>query len=244
MIKIAIRIDDITENMDWERFHRFENLLDKYGVCPLIGVIPDNKDESIQGTINTEYYSWLQNKLKSGWTIAMHGYDHCYVSKKGGLFPLNLFSEFAGVAYDSQCEKITKGKKCLEENGIHTDIFMAPAHSFDKNTVRILLDNGFRYITDGFGYYPYVRNNMIYLPISARRSADINRKKGYTTLVCHTWEMSDKDFDNLEKLLSERKNQIVNYSELLMQEPKKQGIVDRAVEYWKATLKRIIVSIR
>ena len=44
MRKIAIRIDDITPEMDWAKFSRFAELLDRYGIRPLIGVIPKNAD--------------------------------------------------------------------------------------------------------------------------------------------------------------------------------------------------------
>ena len=42
-MKIAVRLDDITPDMDWQRFFRFKALLDQYQVKPLIGVVPDNR---------------------------------------------------------------------------------------------------------------------------------------------------------------------------------------------------------
>ena len=47
-MKIAVRLDDITPDMDWERFYRFKALLDKYQIRPLIGVVPDNRDENLK----------------------------------------------------------------------------------------------------------------------------------------------------------------------------------------------------
>ena len=46
-MRIAVRMDDITPDMDWQKFDRFKALLDSYGVKPLIGVVPDNKDEKL-----------------------------------------------------------------------------------------------------------------------------------------------------------------------------------------------------
>ena len=46
-MKIAIRLDDITPDMDKKSFERFKALLDKYKVKPLIGVVPDNKDPQL-----------------------------------------------------------------------------------------------------------------------------------------------------------------------------------------------------
>ena len=49
-MKIAVRLDDITPDMDWQRFYAFKTLLDKYQVKPLIGIVPDNRDENLKGT--------------------------------------------------------------------------------------------------------------------------------------------------------------------------------------------------
>ena len=46
-MKITVRLDDITPDMDWERFLKFKALLDRYQVKPLIGVVPDNRDENL-----------------------------------------------------------------------------------------------------------------------------------------------------------------------------------------------------
>ena len=51
-MKIVIRMDDIAPNMDMGKFRRFKRLLDEYKIQPLIGVIPENKDEKLM--IDTE----------------------------------------------------------------------------------------------------------------------------------------------------------------------------------------------
>ena len=47
-MKVAVRLDDITPDMDWERFLKFKELLDRYQVKPLIGVVPENRDENLK----------------------------------------------------------------------------------------------------------------------------------------------------------------------------------------------------
>ena len=42
---ILIRIDDVCENMDWNKMRHLESLFDKYSIKPVIGVIPNNKDD-------------------------------------------------------------------------------------------------------------------------------------------------------------------------------------------------------
>ena len=59
-MKIAVRLDDITPDMDWERFLAVKKLLDRYGIKPLIGVIPDDENVVVaanQGESLTGYHT-------------------------------------------------------------------------------------------------------------------------------------------------------------------------------------------
>ena len=42
-----IRLDDIAENMNWDMMEHTTNLFDKFGVKPVLGVIPNNKDPEL-----------------------------------------------------------------------------------------------------------------------------------------------------------------------------------------------------
>ena len=91
-----------------------------------------------------DFWEMVASLEKSGWSIAMHGCYHIYTTKKGGLFPLNHLSEFAGLSEERQRELIRAGKDALKIHGIETDLFMAPAHSFEQgiaDTVDWYLDN-------------------------------------------------------------------------------------------------------
>lgn len=245
MRKITIRIDDITDNMDWEKMHRFESMLDRYGICPLIGVIPCNKDESLMtGQKPDDYAGWLKEKQKQGWVIAMHGHDHLYTTKKGGLFPLNHFSEFAGLPFEDQLNKLRKGCKAMKEMDIRTDIFMAPAHSFDRNTVKALKMCGFQYITDGFGGGPYKRDNITYLPIAVQRSKELHKSVGITTFVVHTATMREEDFLSYEKLFAAHRGQFVDYNEMVKTDAVPQTWLQRIWEYGLAVMKEIVCRLR
>ena len=176
-MKIAIRLDDITPDMDWEKFLIFKELLTLYNIKPLIGVVPENKDNNlIREEKKADFWSYVKELQKEGWSIAMHGYQHIYDTNQGGMFPLNHFSEFAGHSLEIQKKKIKTGKALLEEKGIYTDIFMAPAHSYDKNTLTALKENGFCKITDGFGSKPYIWQGMTFYPISFRMSDSLKKK--------------------------------------------------------------------
>ena len=246
-MKITIRIDDITANMDWPKFLKFKGLLDVYGIKPLIGVIPDNMDTSLDGNLDgapENFWEYVKELKNDGYVISMHGMSHVYTTSKPGLFPLNKFSEFAGLSYDEQLELLSYGVDIFNEHELDTDIFMAPGHSFDRNTLMALKELGFTKITDGFGNRPYVYDGITFYPISANRKTVLKNKskKGFTTFVYHINTMNDADFDSFEKLLKEY--EVVSYSEYLKLTPTKRGALGHFKEKLMADTKRVLVSLR
>ena len=87
---ILIRIDDVCENMDWEKMRHLESLFKKYSIKPVIGVIPNNKDDFFFNyPRNENFWEQIRKWDKMGWEVAMHGYTHIYdrlCKKKSRLF--------------------------------------------------------------------------------------------------------------------------------------------------------------
>ena len=244
-MKTAIRMDDITPDMDFEKFYRVKKMLDTYQIKPLIGVVPYNQDSNLKKNPVLEDFSGFLKLLQSeGYEIALHGCYHVYTTGKKGLFPLNDFSEYAGVSYEKQDEMIRIGKARLQEWGVETDIFMAPAHTYDKNTLKALVSNGFQYMTDGFGTKPYIRGGLKFYPIATKRSECFSDKEGYTTLVLHANMMEEKDFQRLEQQLKENKENFISYSEYLKVDAKRRGMMGNLVEYITAMAKYVLVRLR
>ena len=238
-------MDDITPDMDWGKFLRFKELCDLYQVKPLIGVVPDNKDKLLSIDEKKEdFWDYILQLQKDGWQIAQHGYIHIYSTKKMGCFPLNRLSEFAGKSYEEQLDAIKSGRKILEQNNIYTDMFMAPAHSYDRNTLKALKKLGFTKITDGFGKKPYEQYGLVFYPISYKQSNSLKAKDGYTTFVVHANTMDDKDFLKYENLFRQYKDRIISYSEFLKAEPEKRNITGRMAEYLMALSKFLLVNIK
>ena len=243
-MKIAVRLDDITPDMDWEKFRRLEKILDENNIKPLLGIVPDNQDSNLsRNPVMADFEGQIKKWVAKGWSLSMHGWRHIYTTKKGGLFPLNDFSEFAGVPKEKQREMIFDGKEKLKKMGVTTNIFMAPAHSFDKNTLSLLKEAGFQYITDGFGACPYEWNGLTFLPIAFQKNKDIEKKEGYTTLVFHTNTMNDQDFVNFENMVKKHKTDFISYKEYLNVSPKKQTFAGRVKEYGMATMKHCLVRL-
>ena len=114
MTYYLLRFDDINPNMNWEKFNKLKLIINKYKIKSILGVIPKCEDKSIAKF--PEYKNYLINlqKMKSeGDFIAQHGYTHVTDSKDKGLYGNERRSEFAGLDYQTQYERIKKGKKIL-----------------------------------------------------------------------------------------------------------------------------------
>lgn len=244
-MQIAIRMDDITPDMDWERFQTFKKILDKFGIKPLIGVVPDNRDDNLhRAEADGDFWKYVKVLQDNGWCVALHGYQHVYTTKKGGLFPLNRFSEFAGIPLSQQRMMIRKGTEILKQHGISTEIFMAPAHSYDRNTLKALKEFGYNKITDGFGKRPYRWQGMTFYPISFMLSRSLKKKNGITTMVVHTNEIDDAGMKNFGELLQRHKDSLISYETFLTVEGVDRGFLGHTTEYLLAVMKRILVKLK
>ena len=246
-MKTAIRLDDITPDMDPKKYKKVEKILDDNGICPLIGVVPFNEDENLkrssEGLTDSEFAEYIKGRLDKKWVVALHGYNHVYTTEKMGIFPLNNFSEYAGVSYEKQLEMLKKGKDKLAEFGVQTDIFMTPAHTYDKNTLKALVDAGFSRVTDGFGSGPYIRKGLTFYPISRKRKECIADKKGYTTLVLHTNTMEDSDIERFENMIRDNREHFINYCDYLEVEAVSRGTLGNITEYFTALAKYFVVKL-
>ena len=243
-MQITIRIDDITPDMDWNKFERFKKILDEHNIKPLIGVVPCNKDNKLKRQPERkDYWEYLKDLQSKGWMIAMHGYEHVYVSRNAGIFPLNNKSEFAGLSLAKQDEMIREGKRVLKLNGIITDFFMAPSHSYDRNTLKALRKNGFYRVTDGFGTEPYEMDGIVFYPIAVSRAKALASKEdGIVTFVYHTNTMEDKDFDTFEKLFD--RGDVVTYSEFMHHNADMRSTREEISEFLTAKAKYTAVKIK
>jgi predicted deacetylase len=164
--RYLLRIDDVAPNMHWENFYRLESALHAHSIRPLIGVIPDSRDPKLlrQPPCPRDFWSEVHRLRRRGWKVAMHGYQHHYVTAGGGTLAISNKSEFAGLPFAEQLAKLRRGREILHAHGVDTDTFMAPSHSFDRDTERALRETKFRVVTDGLALYPFLRDGLLFVP--------------------------------------------------------------------------------
>ena len=62
-IKYLIRLDDACPTMNCAKWVRVEDILDRYGIKPMVGVIPNNEDpEQVIDVYDDDFWS----KVKTG----------------------------------------------------------------------------------------------------------------------------------------------------------------------------------
>lgn len=209
-------MDDINPCMNHEKFNKVMNIFAEANVIPLLGVVPDNQDRTI-GDCEEDSNFWmhmreLQRQHRA--ELAIHGLTHCYKSKDGGLlgqYGYKKQSEFAGVSYEEQYSALQKGLGIFKDHKITTNVFMAPGHTFDENTIRALKEIGITCITDGVGLFSYLCKGITLVP----QQMAVPRKLpfGVITVCLHTNSMKEEAIDQIEKFVLANKSDIITFSD-------------------------------
>lgn len=203
----VIRLDDASDYNNLSNWNRMEKILNSYSIKPIVGVIPNNQDPSMVKAYkkNNEFWKKVKQWQNSGWIIAMHGYNHVYITDDGGINPIQKRSEFAGVSLKKQEDKIKNGIEIFKSNGIIPDAFFAPSHTFDENTLLALKKNSdIRIISDTIANDIYFENDFYFLPQQSGRVRKLPFK--FVTFCYHPNTMRDNDFDELENFIKENRN--------------------------------------
>ena len=201
MSKYILRLDDACEKMDREKWNQMEKLLDKYNIKPLVGVIPHCEDPMMdQYPVDDNFWTKVHEWQNKGWTIALHGYNHVYSTECGGINPVNKRSEFAGEPLEIQKKKIKNGIEIFKQHDISPEVFYAPSHTFDENTLIALKDESdIRIISDTISVDIYRNGEFTLIP---QQSGAVRKLPFKTVTFCyHPNGMSKNEFSTLESFL-------------------------------------------
>lgn len=217
-----IRLDDASEYRDVEKWERIEKLLAQYDIKPVVGVIPDNKDPDLTRQYSWDSTFWEKVRVwqKKEWSIAMHGYQHRFITQNGGINPVNQYSEFAGVPLDSQIRMIQNGIDIFKEHEIKPQLFFAPAHTFDLNTLKALREGSeIQVMSDTIANDQYFEHDFYFIPQQAGRVRPLPMK--IVTFCYHPNNMNQSDFIELEKFIRIHKRQFGDFRTLQLKKRKK-----------------------
>ena len=229
-----IRLDDACPTMDSAKWGRIEEILDCYGIKPMVGVIPHNEDPKQQiDSVDANFWNKVHQWEDKGWAIALHGYNHCYSSDGGlkGLNPMWSRSEFAGLSLEEQQVKIRKGVSIMREQGINPQYFFAPSHTFDENTLNALREESdIRIISDTIATKPYHYKDFVIIPQFGGQCREM-KLSGLFTICLHPTTMEDGAFEKTDKFLKTHRELFTSFGDLDLSNVVKKGLFDRLLSW-------------
>jgi predicted deacetylase len=210
-----LRFDDASPTMNWIVWDRIERLLHEHDVRPIVAVVPDNRDENLRIFPPDEHF-WDRVRAWQGrgWAIGLHGYQHLLTIENRGLFGWNDRSEFAGLPAEVQERKIGSALEIFRREGVTADVWVAPNHSFDHLTLKILRAHGLSVVSDGLGLYPFRdRDGTTWVPRQITRL--MPRPFGVWTICHHPNRWDANDLASLRSDLIEYGDRVTDLGALL-----------------------------
>jgi predicted deacetylase len=226
MAHYIIRLDDACSNYDLKKWARMEELMDKYHIRPLVGVIPCCKDPMLIGyPYDPKFWDRVSKWVEKGWQVAMHGYDHvCTVKAGGSINPVNMRSEFATLPLETQEIKVKEGIAIMRSNGLEPNVFFAPSHTFDENTLLALAKHThIHVISDTIANDVYSRYGFTFVPQQCGNARKLPLK--LVTFCYHPNSMNDNSFRRLEKFLYRQKDRFIDFPAI--KSVRKKDLYDR-----------------
>ena len=230
--------------MDVSKWAKMERILDLYRIKPIFGIIPCNRDESLISTYtkNTDFWDLVHQWIKKGWTPAMHGYEHRYVTHSGGINPVNNQSEFACLPLEEQAIKIKAGYELMLMHSVYPEIFFAPSHTFDANTLKAIREETpIRVISDTIAIDIYKEKDFFFIP----QQCGAFRKLPFRVITgCyHPNTMGEHDFLSLELFLKNNRDFFISFEEIELKN-RSFSLVDRFVRNLYFLRRQLRKSVR
>jgi len=143
--RVCLRFDDYHQNYDVERWERVLSRYEERGLKGVVGVVPEDGGDRLDGDV----VDFLRGLRDSGWELAQHGYTHEDIGEGRGGLLYDDRSEFCGVPREEQRRRVGAGRDILQSHGIEPVTFIPPWHEYDRNTVRVLGEEGFHCLNEG-----------------------------------------------------------------------------------------------
>lgn len=212
--RYLFRFDDLCPTMLSERLERYLSIVLRYGVRPILAVIPANQDPALNlQAHDPNFWARIRSLESGGATIAMHGYRHQCTSRGRSLLGLHAETEFAGVEESQQRTWIRCGLSILRDQGLCPRLFVAPRHGFDGSTLRALAREGLGILSDGFARRPFTRDDVIWIP--QQLWEPVKKTSGLWTICIHTNTAPEPLEQKLERFLDQNAKHVVSFDEVI-----------------------------
>jgi len=202
--RYLIRLDDACATMDRHKWHLLEEVLNQHSIKPIVAVVPDNQDaELMYDAHDSKFWDKVRDWAAKGWTVAMHGYRHVMHSTDAKLLvPFYSRSEFAGLSLGDQAAKIKAAWQLFLAEGVVPQVWVAPAHSFDRLTLgAVQAETSIRVVSDGIAWKPYRALGFHWIPQQLWRLTE--RKWGLWTVCLHPNQMTEESIAALGQTIGD-----------------------------------------
>lgn len=195
-----LRFDDLCPTMDRSRWKRYLRLIERFNLCPILAVVPENRDPELEcESPDAGFWEGMRSLEAAGATIGLHGYKHLCETRGRSLIPLHNQTEFAGVDERTQREWIRSGIATLQKQGLSPRIWVAPRHGFDLATLRGLCAEGIQTVSDGFAKAPFRAHGTKWIP--QQLWEPVEKESGLWTICLHPNSTTDAQVRRLESFL-------------------------------------------
>ena len=231
--------------MNWDLWNEVEAILHQHSVCPLLAVVPDNQDPELKVfPAAPNFWERVRGWQARGWAIALHGFQHQFVTTDAGIVGLNRFSEFAGLPKQIQQEKLQQALAIFQREKIVPAAWSAPAHSFDQVTLNCLTEAGIRIVSDGLILYPQTdRQGLFWVPqqLSDFRSFPC----GVYTICFHLNHWDRARLHAFEQQIISYQNRITSLHSIIESYSRRQPLLSaRVLTQWGGAVVRFKQRLR
>ena len=202
-IFVVFRHDDPSALSDLEHEQRVMEIFQRYQIPQTFGIIP-NVAKDCNNSNCSEFHLLNENELmlnlldkwhKQGFIeIALHGYTH----RTNSLYPTKEqpkeYSEFRGLPYEEQFQRISRGKQFLDAwFGVPVRTFILPWNSHDENTILAAKAAGIELVSSTLESWNNPLNTQLYSdPLLIQHTTELGKFKQALSLARRYTKQNDK----------------------------------------------------
>lgn len=222
-----LRIDDLCPTVSAQRWQQFQALIEEFHLRPILAVVPDNRDPELQvSPPDPAFWDGIRALEAKGAAIGLHGYQHLCATRGRSLVDLHRISEFAGIPAATQRAWIGEGVRILRGHGLNPNIWIAPRHGFDRNTLAALREERILLLSDGFARGPFLQGGLTWIP--QQLWAPVEKERGLWTICVHPNTARDAEIAALRDFLTIHAAQFTSLDRVVFRfDPAALSLVER-----------------
>jgi predicted deacetylase len=128
----------------------------------------------------------------------------------------------------AQEAKLVAAHEIFSRERVNADLWVAPAHSFDATTIRLLHKMGMGVISDGFALRPYRELNMVWIPQQIWRFRWL--PWGVWTVCLHHNRWGARDLELFRLWVEKIRDICTSVTDLMGKPVPSRGIADKSLE--------------